>query len=57
MDKTTKLIAAVTGLLVAVGALVASLGLRGGDAPAGITVILDSPEAFEAFISNHPSTG
>ena len=57
MDKTTKMIAAITGLLVAVGALVASLGLGGGDAPTGITVILDSPEAFEAFIRNHPSTG
>ena len=56
MDKTTKMIAAITGLLVAVGALFATLG-GGGDAPAGITVILDSPEAFEAFISNHPSTG
>jgi len=51
------MIAAITGLLVAVGALFASLGLGGGDAPAGITVILDSPEAFEAFIRNHPSAG
>jgi len=57
MDKTTKLIAAVTGLLVAVGALFATLGFGGGDAPAGITVILDSPEAFEAFIRNHPAAG
>ena len=57
MDKTTKLIAAITGLLVAVGALVASLGLGGGDAPAGITVILDSPEAFEVFLRNHPAAG
>ena len=57
MDKTTKLIAAITGLLVAVGALFATLGFGGGDAPAGITVILDSPEAFEAFIRNHPAAG
>jgi hypothetical protein len=57
MDKTTKMIAAITGLLVAVGALVASLGLGGGDAPAGITVILDSPESFEVFLRNHPSAG
>jgi len=57
MDKTTKMIAAITGLLVAVGALVASLGLGGGDAPVGITVILDSQEAFEHFLRNHPSTG
>jgi len=57
MDKTTKMIAAITGLLVAVGALVASLGLGGGDAPAGITVILDSQEAFEHFLRSHPSAG
>ena len=57
MDKTTKMIAAITGLLVAVGALVATLGLGGGDAPGGITVILDSQEAFEHFLRNHPSTG
>ena len=57
MDKTTKMIAAITGLLVAVGALVASLGLGGGDAPAGITVILDSQEAFDHFLRSHPAAG
>ena len=57
MDNATKMIAAITGLLGAVGALFATLGFGGGDAPAGITVVLDSPEAFEAFIRNHPSTG
>ena len=57
MDKTTKMIAAITGLLVAVGALVASLGLGGGDAPGGITVILDSQEAFDHFLRNHPAAG
>ena len=57
MDKTTKMIAAITGLLVAAGALVASLGLGGGDAPAGITVILDSQEAFDHFLRNHPAAG
>jgi len=57
MDKTTKMIAAITGLLVAVGALVATLGLGGGDAPGGITVILDSQEAFEHFLRNHPAAG
>ena len=57
MDKTTKMIAAITGLVVAVGALFASLGLGGGDAPGGITVILDSPEAFEVFLRNHPAAG
>ena len=57
MDKTTKLIAAITGLLVAAGALFAALGLGGSDAPGGITVILDSPEAFEVFLRSHPSAG
>ena len=55
MDNATKMIAAITGLLVAVGALFATLS--GGDAPVGITVILDSPEAFELFIRNHPAAG
>ena len=55
MDNATKLIAAITGLLVAAGALFATLS--GGDAPVGITVILDSPEAFELFIRNHPAAG
>ena len=55
----SKLIAAVTALLVAAGGLIAAVGgLFGGDAPpAGITIVLDSPEAFEAFIANHPSKG
>jgi hypothetical protein len=56
MDNATKLIAAITGLLVAAGALFATLG-GGNDAPAGITVILDSQEAFELFIRNHPAAG
>jgi len=56
MDNATKMIAAITGLLVAVGALVATLG-GGGDAPGGITVILDSQEAFEHFLRNHPAAG
>ena len=57
MDKATKMIAAVTGLVVAVAAAAAALGLGGGDAPGGITVILDSPEAFEVFLRSHPSAG
>ena len=57
MDNATKMLAAITGLLVAFGALVAALGLGGGDAPVGITVILDSPESFELFLRSHPSAG
>lgn len=52
----SKLIGAVTALLVALTGL--WMAVLGGDAvttPVGITVILDSPEAFAEFISNHPA--
>ncbi len=60
MDKTTKLIAAITGLLVAVGTLIGAitvtLGGGGDDKPAYSynVVVLDSPAAYEAFLGNHP---
>ena len=60
MDNATKLIAAVTALLVAVGTLVGTISMtigKGPDAPAGITIVLNSPEAYADFITNHPSTG
>lgn len=60
MGNATKLIAAVTALLVAVGTLVGTISMtigKGPDAPAGITIVLNSPEAYENFISNHPSSG
>jgi hypothetical protein len=60
MGNATKLIAAVTALLVAVGTLVGTISMtigKGPDAPAGITIVLNSPEAYADFISNHPSTG
>ena len=60
MSKMTKLIAAITGLLVAVGTLVGTISMsigKGPDAPAGITIVLNSPDAYEEFISNHPSGG
>jgi hypothetical protein len=60
MNKTTKLIVAITGLLVAIGTLVGTISMsigKGPEAPAGITIVLNSPEAFEDFISNHPSGG
>ena len=60
MNKTTKLIVAVTGLLVAVGTLVGTVSMtigRGPDAPAGITIVLNSPESYADFIANHPSGG
>jgi len=61
MSKMTKLIAAVTGLLVAVGTLVGTISMTIGKGPepaaGGITIVLNSPEAYDEFISNHPSTG
>ena len=60
MSKMTKLIAAVTALLVAVGTLVGTISMtigKGPEAPAGITIVLNSPEAYDDFISNHPSGG
>jgi len=60
MGNATKMIAAVTALLVAVGTLVGTISMtigKGPDAPPGITIVLNSPEAYADFISNHPSTG
>ena len=57
MGDFTKLLGAITALLVALTGLY--LAVMGDDAPAprGITVVLDSPEAFAHFIENHPSNG
>jgi len=58
MSRVTKLLVAVTGLLVAVGTLVGTISMtvgKGPDAPTGITIVLNSPEAYESFISNHPA--
>jgi len=50
----TKLVIAVTGLLVAAGTLIGAL--RAFDsAPNGVTIILNSPETYEDFLSNHPA--
>ena len=61
MSKMTKLIAAITGLLVALGTLVGTISRTIGKGPepasGGITIVLNSPEAYEEFISNHPSNG
>ncbi len=60
MNKTVKLITAITGLLVAVGTLVGAITVTLGkdDKGAGsysyTTIILDSPEKYEEFLSNHP---
>ena len=60
MGNATKMIAAVTALLVAVGTLVGTISMtigKGPDAPSGITIVLNSPEAYADFISNHPAAG
>ena len=59
MSKMTKLIAAITGLLVAVGTLVGTISMTSGKGPepGGIVVILQSPEQYAEFFANHPSTG
>ncbi len=57
----TKLIAAITGLLVALGTLVGTISLTLGKGPepasGGVVVILQSPEQYAEFFANHPSTG
>jgi len=59
MNKTIKLIAAITGLLVAVGTLIGAITvtLGKGDDNAKYsytTIVLDSPEKYEQFLTNHP---
>ena len=60
MNKTIKLIVAVTGLLVAVGTLIGAITVTLGKdkKDAGsysyTTIILDSPEKYEEFLTNHP---
>ena len=60
MSKMTKLIASITGLLVAVGTLVGTVSMtigKGPEAPAGITIVLNTPDAYADFLENHPSNG
>ncbi len=60
MNKTVKLITAITGLLVAVGTLVGAITVtlgkdkNDGGSYSYTTIILDSPEKYEEFLSNHP---
>jgi heme A synthase len=60
MNKTLKLITAITGLLVAIGTLIGAITVTLGKdkKDAGsysyTTIILDSPEKYEEFLTNHP---
>ena len=51
----SKLIIAITGLVVAVGTLIATLGLGQNDSVPYQTIVLNSPEAYEHFLNNHPA--
>ena len=57
MSNVTKLIAGITALLVAIGTLVGTISMTIGkkDIPAGVTIVLNSPEAYADFIANHPA--
>ena len=57
MSNVTKLLAGITALLVAVGTLVGTVSMTIGkkDTPAGITIVLNSPDAYADFIANHPA--
>ena len=59
LNKTLKLITAITGLLVAIGTLVGAITVTLGKGDDGksysyTTVILDSEEAYDNFLRNHP---
>ena len=58
MNNLTKLVVAVTGLLVAIGTLLGTISMtlgRGPDASTGTIIVLDSPEAYANFLANHPA--
>ena len=59
LNKTVKLITAITGLLVAIGTLIGAITVTLGKGDDGknysyTTIILDSPEKYEEFLTNHP---
>ena len=54
MNTTIKMMTAIAGLLVAVAGLL-TVFLGGNDG--GVLVVLNSPEAYAEFITNHPSNG
>ena len=57
MSNVTKLIAGITALLVAIGPFVGTISMTIGkqDEPVGVTIVLNSPEAYADFIANHPA--
>ena len=57
MSKVTNLIAGITALLLAIGTLVGTISMTIGkkDKPTGVTIVLNSPDAYADFIANHPA--
>ncbi len=59
MGTATKLIVAITGLVVAVGTLIGAISVTLGRSSeprsGGVTIVLNSPEAYAEFLSNHPA--
>ena len=57
MSNVTKLIAGITALLLAIGTLVGTISMTIGkkDKPTGVTIVLNSPDAYADFIANHPA--
>jgi len=59
MGSATKLIVAVTGLLIALGTLIGAisvtLGRSSEPGSGGVTIVLNSPEAYAEFLNNHPA--
>ena len=57
MGTATKFVVAVTGLLVAAGTLLGAISMNFGRsaAPEGVTIILNSPEAYAEFLADHPA--
>ena len=59
MERTTKLIIAATGLLVAIGTLVGTVSMTIGKGPSEpvpvMQIVLATPEQYQEFIENHPS--
>ncbi len=61
LNKTVKLITAITGLLVAIGTLIGAITVtlgkedKDGGSYSYTTIILDSPEKYEEFLMNHPA--
>ena len=61
LNKTVKLITAITGLLGAIGTLIGAITVtlgkedKDGGSYSYTTIILDSPEKYEEFLINHPA--